>query len=118
MASTTAQEPRHTLTPDDAERLDGYVARARVAAERFRAIDDQAAVDHALVVTGLEHAVELARLAMEDTGFGVFEDKVVKNYSATEFLHDYLKDKRSVGVIEEDAARSPTSPSRSASCSP
>ena len=34
------------------------------------------------MVAGLEHAVELARLAMEDTGFGVFEDKVVKNYIA------------------------------------
>ena len=95
--------------------------RARAAATSFRAIDDQADVDRivrALVVAGLEHAVELARLAMEDTGFGVFEDKVVKNYIATEFLHDYLKDKRSVGVIEEDAARGcPTSRSRSASCS-
>jgi acetaldehyde dehydrogenase/alcohol dehydrogenase len=108
MASTTTQDASHALAPEQAERLDGYVARARVAADRFRAVDDQAAVDrivHALVVAGLEHAVELARLAMEDTGFGVFEDKVVKNYIATEFLNDYLKDKRSVGVIEEDAAR-------------
>ena len=66
---------------------------------------DQEAVDRivwAMVVAGLEHAVELAELAMEETGFGVFEDKVVKNYIATEFLYDYLKDKRSVGVIDED----------------
>ena len=42
---------------------------------------------------------------MEETGFGVFEDKVVKNYIATEFLYDYLKDKRSVGVIDEDPER-------------
>ena len=108
MASTTTQGTRAELPPDQAQRLDGYVERATAAAERFRAIDDQARVDrivHALVVAGLEHSVELARLAMEDTGFGVFEDKVVKNYIATEFLHDYLKDKRSVGVIEEDAAR-------------
>ena len=58
-----------------------------------------------MVVAGLEHAVELAQLAMEETGFGVFEDKVVKNYIATEFLYDYLKDKRSVGVIDEDPER-------------
>src|SRR3954470_23355841 len=108
MAGTTVQETGSELSAEHAERLDGYVARARLAADHFRVIDDQAQVDrivHALVVAGLEHAVELARLAMEDTGFGVFEDKVVKNYIATEFLHDYLKDKRSVGVIEEDAAR-------------
>ncbi len=58
-----------------------------------------------MVVTGLHHAVELAELAMEETGFGVFEDKVVKNYIATEFLYDYLKDKKSVGVIDADPER-------------
>ena len=108
MASTTAQDTVSALPSEQAARLDDFVDRARAAATSFRAIDDQADVDRivrALVVAGLEHAVELARLAMEDTGFGVFEDKVVKNYIATEFLHDYLKDKRSVGVIEEDAAR-------------
>ena len=42
---------------------------------------------------------------MEDTHFGVFEDKVMKNYIATEFLYDYLKDKKSVGVIDEDRER-------------
>ena len=54
---------------------------------------------------GSSSAVELAELAMEETGFGVFEDKVIKNYIATEFLYDYLKDKRSVGVIAEDPER-------------
>ena len=72
---------------------------------------DQEAVDRivwAMVVAGLEHAIDLAELAMEETGFGVLEDKVVKNYIATEFLFDYLKDKQSVGVIDEDArARDP-----------
>ena len=84
------------------------VARSRAAADAFRRIDDQEAVDRivwALVVAGLQHAVELARLAMDEVGFGVFEDKVVKNYIATEFLYDYLKDKRSVGVIDEDAEK-------------
>ena len=44
-------------------------------------------------------------MAMEDTHFGVLEDKVLKNYIATEFLYDYLKDKKSVGVIDEDRER-------------
>ena len=55
-----------------------------------------------MVRAGIRAAGELAALAIEETGFGVFEDKVVKNYTATEFLSDYLRDKRSVGVIEED----------------
>jgi acetaldehyde dehydrogenase/alcohol dehydrogenase len=90
-----------------AARLDAYVQRARDAAEALRKLD-QEAVDRivwAMTVAGLEHAVELAELAMEETHFGVFEDKVLKNYIATEFLYDYLKDKKSVGVIDEDRER-------------
>jgi acetaldehyde dehydrogenase / alcohol dehydrogenase len=88
-------------------RLDAYVQRASDAADAMRALD-QEAVDRivwAMTVTGLEHAVELAELAMEETQFGVFEDKVLKNYIATEFLYDYLKDKKTVGVIDEDRER-------------
>jgi acetaldehyde dehydrogenase / alcohol dehydrogenase len=105
--STPAAGERPPVAPEVAARLDGYVERAQAAAAAFRELD-QEAVDRtvwAMVVAGLHHAVELAELAMQETGFGVFEDKVVKNYIATEFLYDYLKDKRSVGVIDEDPER-------------
>src|ERR1700758_842428 len=88
-------------------RLVGFVERARNASLALRELD-QEAVDRivwAMTVAGLENAVELAELAMEETHFGVLEDKVLKNYIATEFLYDYLKDKRSVGVIDEDRER-------------
>jgi acetaldehyde dehydrogenase / alcohol dehydrogenase len=88
-------------------RLDGFVERAQTAATELRKLD-QEAVDRivwAMTVAGLEHAIDLAELAMEETHFGVLEDKVLKNYIATEFLYDYLRDKRSVGVIEEDRER-------------
>jgi acyl-CoA reductase-like NAD-dependent aldehyde dehydrogenase len=88
-------------------RLDGYVERARTAADALRRLD-QEAVDRivwAMTVAGLENAIELAELAMAETHFGVLEDKVLKNYIATEFLYDYLKDKKSVGVIDEDRER-------------
>jgi acetaldehyde dehydrogenase/alcohol dehydrogenase len=90
-----------------AARLDGFVGRARAAADAMRALD-QEQVDRivwAMTVAGLEHAVDLAELAMAETQFGVLEDKVLKNYIATEFLYDYLKDKKSVGVIDEDRER-------------
>jgi acetaldehyde dehydrogenase / alcohol dehydrogenase len=88
-------------------RLDAYVERAQQAATALRKLD-QEAVDRivwAMTVAGLEHAIDLAELAMEETHFGVLEDKVLKNYIATEFLYDYLKDKKSLGVIEEDRER-------------
>src|SRR3954464_10083883 len=95
------------LADEVTTRLDADVDRARAAAAAFRALD-QEAVDRivsSMVVAGLEHAIDLAELALEETGFGVLEDKVVKNYIATEFLYDFLKDKRSVGVIDADAER-------------
>jgi acetaldehyde dehydrogenase/alcohol dehydrogenase len=91
-----------------AARLDGFVDRAHEASVALRKLD-QEAVDRivwAMTVAGLEAAVELAELAMEETHFGVLEDKVLKNYIATEFLYDYLRDKKSVGVIDEDRERS------------
>ncbi len=101
-------DDRATDAPDEwSARLDEFVARAQDAATAFRKLD-QEAVDRivwAMTVAGLEHAIDLAELAMEETHFGVLEDKVLKNYIATEFLYDYLKDKRSVGIIDEDRER-------------
>jgi len=105
--ATAIKEPPASTDSDFAERLDGFVQRAQEASTALRKLD-QEAVDRivwAMTVAGLENAVELAELAMEETHFGVLEDKVLKNYIATEFLYDYLKDKKSVGVIEEDRER-------------
>ncbi len=95
------------VTPERAGELDELVGRARQAATELRRLDQDAvdAIVWAMVVAGLEAATELAELAIEETGFGVLEDKVVKNYVATEFLYDYLKDKRTVGVIDTDPER-------------
>jgi acetaldehyde dehydrogenase/alcohol dehydrogenase len=91
----------------DTGRLDDFVERGRHAADAFRKLDQEVVdrIVREMVVAGLEHAFELAQLAMDETAFGVLEDKVIKNYIATEFLYDYLEDKRSVGVIEEDTER-------------
>jgi acetaldehyde dehydrogenase/alcohol dehydrogenase len=107
VAILTDEQPNAVPSTDWSARLDGYVGRAQRAAVELRKLD-QEAVDRivwAMTVAGLENAVELAELAMEETRFGVLEDKVLKNYIATEFLYDYLKVKKSVGVIEEDRER-------------
>src|SRR6516162_6013959 len=105
--STATEQPATSTDGEWAARLDGFVKRATEASRALRELD-QEGVDRivwAMTVAGLEHAVELAELAMEETHFGVLEDKVLKNYIATEFLYDYLKDKKSVGVIDEDRER-------------
>jgi acetaldehyde dehydrogenase/alcohol dehydrogenase len=96
-----------TLSAERRSDIDACVAKAQRAADQFRGFD-QEQVDRivwAMVTAGLDAAVELAEVAYEETGFGVLEDKVVKNYVATEFLYDYLKDKKTVGVIEQDVTR-------------
>src|SRR5512135_2046305 len=95
------------LSPEQIAELDAVVARAHDAAEAYRKLD-QEAVDHivwSMVTAGLDAAVDLALVAHEETGFGVLEDKVVKNYIASEFLYDYLRDAKTVGVVETDEQR-------------
>jgi acetaldehyde dehydrogenase / alcohol dehydrogenase len=107
MATVVKEPPVGSPDSEWAQRLDGFVKRAQEASTALRRLD-QDAVDRivwAMTVAGLENAFELAELAMEETQFGVLEDKVLKNYIATEFLYDYLRDKKSVGVIDEDRER-------------
>ena len=83
--------------------LESLVSRALSAAAVFTQFsqEDVDRIVKAMVLTGLEQAHHLARLAVEETGIGVMEDKVLKNMVATEFVYNYIKDKRTVGVIRE-----------------
>ena len=83
--------------------LEGLVRQARVAAAVFTQFtqEDVDRIVKAMVLVGLEEAQRLARLAVEETRLGVMEDKVIKNMVATEFAYDYVKDKRTVGIIRE-----------------
>ncbi|MCS5422394.1 MULTISPECIES: acetaldehyde dehydrogenase (acetylating) [Psychrilyobacter] len=47
------------------------------------------------------HNERLAKQAAEETGFGIWEDKVIKNKFASEYLYEYIKDMKTVGVIKE-----------------
>ncbi|MBP2099064.1 acetaldehyde dehydrogenase (acetylating) [Enterococcus rivorum] len=45
---------------------------------------------------------KLAKMASEETGFGIWQDKIVKNSFASKFVWDYIKDMKTVGIINED----------------
>jgi len=83
--------------------LDGLVRQARTAAAVFTQFnqEDVDRIVKPMVLAGLEQAQYLARLAVEETRLGVMEDKVIKNMVASEFVYNYIKDKRTVGVIRE-----------------
>lgn len=49
-----------------------------------------------------ENRIKLAKLAVEETGMGVFEDKVIKNHFASEFIYNKYINEKTCGVIDED----------------
>ena len=83
--------------------LEGLVRQARTAAAVFTQCtqEDVDRIVKPMVLSGLEQAQYLARLAIEETRLGVLEDKALKNMVATEFVYNYVKDKRTVGIIRE-----------------
>jgi len=92
-----------TLSEERIAYLESLVSQAKVAAAVFTQFnqEDVDRIVKAIVLAGLEQAQHLARLAVEETKLGVMEDKVIKNMVATEFAYDYVKDKRTVGIIRE-----------------
>jgi acetaldehyde dehydrogenase/alcohol dehydrogenase len=83
--------------------LEGLVRQSRTAAAVFTQYtqEDVDRIVKQMVLAGLEQAQPLARLAIDETRLGVLEDKALKNMVATEFVYDYVKDKRTVGTIRE-----------------
>ncbi|MCL6638114.1 MAG: bifunctional acetaldehyde-CoA/alcohol dehydrogenase [Firmicutes bacterium] len=84
--------------------IDGLVERARSSLREFLAFD-QERVDRivkAMALAGLERHMELAGLAVEETGRGVYEDKITKNIFATEYIYHSIKYHKTVGVINRN----------------
>jgi acetaldehyde dehydrogenase/alcohol dehydrogenase len=53
-------------------------------------------------MAGLEHHMELAKMAVEETGRGIYEDKIIKNMFATEYVYHSIKYDKTVGIIDEN----------------
>ncbi len=84
--------------------IDGYVEKAHVALDEM-ANFDQEQVDkicEAIASAGEQNSYLLAKMAVEETGRGVVEDKTIKNMFASENIWNSLRHEKTVGVIEED----------------
>lgn len=84
--------------------INDLVTKANKAKDEMLKLD-QEAVDKivaAMAKAGLEKHIELAKMAVEETNRGVFEDKVTKNIFATEYIYNSIKYTKTVGVIEEN----------------
>ncbi|MEK4732601.1 bifunctional acetaldehyde-CoA/alcohol dehydrogenase [Paenibacillus sp. FSL L8-0641] len=56
----------------------------------------------AMALAGMDKHMYLAKLAVEETGRGVYEDKITKNMFATEYIYHSIKNEKTVGVIEDN----------------
>ena len=84
--------------------IDDLVKRAKIASEEYLKLD-QKTVDNitkAMSMAGLEHHMELAKMAVEETGRGIYEDKITKNMFATEYIYHSIKHEKTVGIIKEN----------------
>ena len=92
-------------TVDPVEEVNTLVSKALVALDEFKQIEDQEKIDaivQAAAVAALEAHGPLAVAAVEETGRGIVEDKAIKNLYACEYIVNYLRDLKTVGVIDKD----------------
>ena len=100
MAKEVSEEEKKRIE----EMIDGLVERAKKASEEYMKLD-QEQVDEIvkqMAMAGLEHHMELAKMAVEETGRGIYEDKITKNMFATEYIYHSIKYDKTVGVIEDN----------------
>ncbi len=91
---------------DSTEKLEEAFARVRRAQKEFAEFS-QEQVDKiflAASVAANKARISLAKMAVEETGMGVVEDKVIKNHYAAEYIYNAYKDTKTCGIIEEDKA--------------
>ena len=80
------------------------VEKADKALEEYMKLTQEQvdAITQAMALAGLSAQMKLAQMAVEETGRGVFEDKVTKNIFATEYIYHSIKHDKTVGIIEDN----------------
>ena len=103
---TTTEEIKTGETVETAEQLEALIDRV-VAAQKEFATYSQEQVDKIFkaAATAADKArIPLAKMAHEETGMGIIEDKVIKNHYASEYIYNKHKNTKTCGVISEDKA--------------
>ncbi len=91
---------------DGVEKLEKAIARVK-AAQKVFATYTQEQVDKIFLAAASaanKARIPLAKIAVEETGMGIVEDKVIKNHFASEYIYNAYRNTKTCGVIEEDKA--------------
>src|SRR3954470_2955620 len=84
--------------------VDTLVENGLKALEEFRSFDQEMIdiIVKQMALAGLDQHMQLAKLAVEETKRGVYEDKIIKNMFATEYVYHNIKYDKTVGIINEN----------------
>ena len=84
--------------------IDDLVQKAKIASKEYMKLNQDQVnnIVKAMSMAGLEHHMELAKMAVDETNRGIYEDKITKNMFATEYVYHSIKYDKTVGVISEN----------------
>lgn len=90
--------------PDNKEVINGLVAKASDALDKLFLMNQEQidTIVKAMSVAGVEAHMPLAKMAVEETKKGVYEDKIIKNLFASEYIYNSIKNEKTVGIINEN----------------
>ena len=93
-------DEKKNIGPD----VDGYFVRAKEAAAVFCQFDQGQtdAIVKSVYEAAFKNRVRLAKMAAEETGIGKWQDKVIKNAVATQFVYEDIRNQKTAGIISED----------------
>ena len=99
-----AKEITETEKQEIKKMIDDLVKRAKKASEEYMKLsqEDVDRIVKAMSMAGEEHHMELAKLAVEETDRGIYEDKITKNMFATEYIYHSIKYDKTVGIINQN----------------
>jgi acetaldehyde dehydrogenase/alcohol dehydrogenase len=85
-------------------KAEDIVTRACQAADAFRSLGQKNtdSIVRAVYLAALAERVRLAKMAHEETGIGLWQHKVIKNFIATQLVYDDIKNQKTVGIVSED----------------
>ena len=99
MAEVSTQEEQKVQ-----KMINELVEKAKIASQEYMKLDQETVdkITKAMSMAGLEHHMELAKMAVEETKRGIYEDKITKNMFATEYVYHSIKYEKTVGIISEN----------------
>ena len=94
------------ITPEEEKAMKALIARVRKAQVEFSTYSQEQVdkIFEAVATAANGARIALAEMAVNETGMGVFEDKVLKNHYAAEYIYNRYKTEKTCGVIERDEA--------------